>query len=509
MKQIVIAYVQYQLYFHPLSKYPGPKLWAITKILYNWHTLRGTAAARFCELHSKYGDVVRFAPNSLSYTAPEAWGEVQGPYVEGKKHMEMDMAIFGGKFTMTGALQMQVNTTSVGEDHRRLRARLMRPLSAKAVASQERILAQYASDFITGLLKELNHEPGTADMAKWFSMATFDVTSDLTFGKPFGCLQTGEEHRWIAAVFGAFKALPILRVIREAPGVTILGHFALHMLPQSVKQKWYDHFDYAFNLVEERLKDPQKRKDFVYYLTDTTENQLSRDEIKEGAAQIVMAGSEPVAMLLTGIVFYLSRDPEMCQRLTSEIRSSFAKREDMTLARLSELLYLNAVIREGLRILPPAADIFPRIIPPDGEYIMGDFLPAGVRYEISDADMAANSFMLEQTHVGIPTLAASHSTRNFNQPGRFIPERWMDGQGWTDPGMKASQPFGQGHRSCIGKNLAYAELRLFLAYFLWEFDLMPVPRDEEWTQRCRVWVGWEKVPLPCPLSPRQAETSPS
>jgi hypothetical protein len=54
-------------------------------------------------------------------------------------------------------------------------------------------------------------------------------------------------------------------------------------------------------------------------------------------------------------------------------------------------------------------------------------------------------------------------------------------------------------------SLAYAELRLFLSYFLWEFDLTPVPKVEEWTKRCRVWVGWEKVPLPTPMSPRQRE----
>ncbi len=88
-------------------------------------------------------------------------------------------------------------------------------------------------------------------------------------------------------------------------------------------------------------------------------------------------------MLLTGLVFYLSRDAEMCHRLTSKIRSSFTKRDDMILARLSDLPYLNAVIREGLRILPPAADLFPRIVPPGGDVIMGEFLPAGIRGEFS------------------------------------------------------------------------------------------------------------------------------
>ena len=52
--------------------------------------------------------------------------------------------------------------------------------------------------------------------------------------------------------------------------------------------------------------------------------------------------------------------------------------EDLNLADLAQLDYLNRVIREGLRVFPPAADIFPRIIPEGGEVIMGKYLPEGV-----------------------------------------------------------------------------------------------------------------------------------
>jgi hypothetical protein len=56
-------------------------------------------------LHEEYGEVVRYAPDALAFTAPEAWDEIYGPY-KGKKHMEMDPAIFGGAVTVTGAIQM-------------------------------------------------------------------------------------------------------------------------------------------------------------------------------------------------------------------------------------------------------------------------------------------------------------------------------------------------------------------------------------------------------------------
>ncbi|KAK0105525.1 hypothetical protein ONS95_004115 [Cadophora gregata] len=80
--------------------------------------------------------------------------------------------------------------------------------------------------------------------------------------------------------------------------------------------------------------------------------------------------------------YYLAKNHKVYEKLKSEIRSSFDTREGMTLARLANLEYLNLVIREGLRMFPPAADIFPRIIPEGGEFIMGNFLPEGL--SISD-----------------------------------------------------------------------------------------------------------------------------
>lgn len=56
-------------------------------------------------MHEKYGDIVRYSPNGLSSTSPEAWDEIYGPY-KGKKHMEMDPGVFGGGITVTGAGQM-------------------------------------------------------------------------------------------------------------------------------------------------------------------------------------------------------------------------------------------------------------------------------------------------------------------------------------------------------------------------------------------------------------------
>lgn len=88
----------YSAYYGPLSRIPGPKLRAISKIPDILSMLRGTKDLEIPELHRKYGPVVRIRPKELSYAAgSEAWKAIYGfksqayatPYVAG---MEMPCA---------------------------------------------------------------------------------------------------------------------------------------------------------------------------------------------------------------------------------------------------------------------------------------------------------------------------------------------------------------------------------------------------------------------------------
>ena len=188
-----------------------------------------------------------------------------------------------------------LSTNAVDDDHRRLRNRFSRALSVRAITSQEPVLRKYSDLFISGIRREVRQDPhAPTNMGKWFSLATFDVISELAFGESFDGLKNGEYHPWVSAVFGAFKALPFLRVVREIPGTIWLGNHAVRFLPERLKQMWYEHFDYAFGLMDHRFQNPKEKEDFIYYIFEGGDNDLTRDEIKESAAQLVMAGSEPL-----------------------------------------------------------------------------------------------------------------------------------------------------------------------------------------------------------------------
>ncbi|KAJ5673431.1 hypothetical protein N7507_002558 [Penicillium longicatenatum] len=74
----LIFHVIYHLYFHPLSRFPGPKSHAISRIPYFRRAIKGTLPFDMLDLHNKYGDIVRIAPDELAFSYPDAWKDIMG-----------------------------------------------------------------------------------------------------------------------------------------------------------------------------------------------------------------------------------------------------------------------------------------------------------------------------------------------------------------------------------------------------------------------------------------------
>lgn len=66
----------YRIYFHPLSKFPGPKSYAATRIPFFIAVLNGSRDRVYQDLHRKYGPIVRVYPDELSIIKPNAWKDV-------------------------------------------------------------------------------------------------------------------------------------------------------------------------------------------------------------------------------------------------------------------------------------------------------------------------------------------------------------------------------------------------------------------------------------------------
>lgn len=70
--------VFYNLFLHPLRKYPGPLLWRASRLPLYFKTIQGVLPFEIIDLHKKYGMVVRIAPDQLDFTDSRAWKDIMG-----------------------------------------------------------------------------------------------------------------------------------------------------------------------------------------------------------------------------------------------------------------------------------------------------------------------------------------------------------------------------------------------------------------------------------------------
>ena len=89
----------YNLYFHPLARFPGPKLWAASRLPFIYSLLSGKLVKRERELHEKYGDIIRLAPDEISFANEQAWNDIY-VFRRGHKRALRDPAFYIGQYAV-------------------------------------------------------------------------------------------------------------------------------------------------------------------------------------------------------------------------------------------------------------------------------------------------------------------------------------------------------------------------------------------------------------------------
>jgi cytochrome P450 len=175
---------------------------------------------------------------------------------------------------------------------------------------------------------------------------------------------------------------------------------------------------------------------------------LTTEQIVDELISLLMAAQEPPAIALAWILDRLAREPEPAQRFVADSRSPHA----------------DAIVRETLRLRPPASGSLRRLLEP--MQVAGHELPAGAT-------------------VLVPTSLLHHDPRGFEDPDRFEPERWLGDSAPSWPFF----PFGGGARRCVGEPLAHAEIETVVPAVLRTVKLTPLASEpERMVQRATVLV---------------------
>lgn len=231
---------------------------------------------------------------------------------------------------------------------------------------------------------------------------------------------------------------------------------------------------------------------------------MNMPEMYENANVLIVAGSETTATALSGCTYLLLTNPDKLAKLQKEIRTSFQNEDEIDLLSTAKLEYLHAVLEETLRSYPPVPVALPRITPPSGQEILGQWIPGNVSYPKHPPPFPSSTKLTPtsplQTTIGVAHWALYHNEKIFSKPFEFHPERWLGDPAFADDHLEALKPFHIGPRNCLGMNLAYAEMKMILAKVIWNFDLQLAAQSKDWIDH-DVYLLYNKPPLMVHLTP--------
>lgn len=200
----------YNLHFHPSCKIAGPKLWIDFPILKSIAQLRGQLDFKIRAFHERYGEVVRIAPDELTFTSPQAWKDIYG-------HGHAELAKFFPKGTGHGDGSRASDIISSNpRDHFRFRRAMLPAFSGKALEQQEPLIQIYV-DLLISRLREVAEAGAATNMVKWYTFTTFDLIGDLAYGESFGGLKLGQQNAWVGSIEKMMKLFPILVLANASP----------------------------------------------------------------------------------------------------------------------------------------------------------------------------------------------------------------------------------------------------------------------------------------------------
>jgi cytochrome P450 len=179
---------------------------------------------------------------------------------------------------------------------------------------------------------------------------------------------------------------------------------------------------------------------------------MSDQQLRDEVITLILAGHETTAIALSWTWMLLSQHPEVARKLEEELDRVLGDHAP-TLADVPKLEYADRVIRESMRLYPPAWSL--------GRQALVDVTIGGLPIKKGE-------------QIWMIQWAMHRDARFFPEPERFNPERWSGDMQKKLP-RYAYFPFGGGPRFCIGQSFAMMEAVLLLATFARAYRLTLLP----------------------------------
>lgn len=444
-----------RLYLSPISHIPGPKLAALTWSYEFYYDvlLGGQYTFKILDLHKQYGPIIRINPVEV-HVADKTFFHT---LYTGPPHRREKWAFYAKQF---GADDSAFST--VDHDlHRMRRAALSPFFSAAKVRELQPVIDAQVNNVLRRLSEHARACKEPLDLVVVFAAFTNDVINEYAFAR--------SEHLVDKADFGRGTIESIVRG-------THMGTLAKHMpwslrvldaLPDAVTERWvpgWDEFNHLRRTIRAQIGNIKRKDEFQHDLGHRTifhellassmlpEMEKTAGRLAQDGQVLVQGGTLTTSSALCVAVFHLLDQPDCLERLRDELFHALPDPErPIAATELQQLPYLVAVVKESLRLgFGGTGSRLGRVAPNET-----------LRYVEATEDGEKVWSIPSGTPVGMTPYQILTDEEVFPDPFAFRPERWLADN--TELQEHYLIVFNAGTRSCLGQNLARAELHLMLA----------------------------------------------
>ncbi|ACK71092.1 cytochrome P450 [Gloeothece citriformis PCC 7424] len=336
--------------------------------------------------------------------------------------------------TLLGPASLSVNT---GEFHTSRRKIMFQAFQPRALASYIPTIERITDDYLA--------KWETMETFQWYPELrnyTFDIASSLFVG-----IENGSQTR-LGELFEDWCA----------------GLFSLPLpFPWTAFGKALRCRDGLLEEIETIIKQRQQQDNFgndalgiLLTATDEKGNKLSLEELKDQILLLLFAGHETLTSALASFCLFTVQYPQVSTEIKKEIER-LQIGTSVTLEELKQMEYLEQVLKEVLRFVPPVGGGFREAVV-DCE-LEGYLIPKGwiVQYQI------------RRTH---------RDTTVYNEPQQFDPSRFNNNRAEDKQKTFAYVPFGGGLRECLGKEFARLEMRIFASRLVKDYQWNLIPNQD-------------------------------
>ncbi|KAK3306016.1 cytochrome P450 [Chaetomium strumarium] len=483
---IVLYSARTLLRLYRLRKFRGPWATAFSSIPHRIATYKGESHSWYREVSEQYGPIARVGPTSLITSDPDVWMHINTKlgYKRSDWYFKANRMEHNRDNVFT-----QTNTKL----HDERRKQIAPGYSGRENLELESSIDTYVLEFLRLLRTKYLSTPSPSsssssriipvDIAKKIPFFTLDVISAVSFGRAFGMLRADADIDHYARdseqglrLGNTLMALGLSGLVK---GSSVLGRWWLG--PKPTDKSGFGAMQGAcFRYVDDRVRNAREGKDKRRdMLASFIRHGLEGDELRSEVLLQLIAGSDTTAGALRGILLYVMAHKRVYVRLQEEIDAAVREGkvvldgsgEDdgvISFAAAKQLPYLQAVIREGLRVWPPVRNILPKDVPPGGDTVMVKGKPVSLPGGVD---------------IGVSALAMHRDKALYGEDvDMFRPERWFepDPERLADMTRVNNLTFGHGRWECLGKNVAQMEINKILFELFRHFDLAIANPPKPW-----------------------------